>query len=83
MIVESEEFHCDTIQEVEHCILELRALIHFATLTVLNACAILGGAEMLVWPLQETAIGMIFDGTENGHPSSLGPAAKAFALTLK
>ena len=83
MIAESEEFHCDTIQEVERHILELRALVRFATLTVLNACTILGGVEMPVWPLQETTIGMIFDGTENGHPSSLGPTAKAFALTLE
>ena len=38
---------------------------------------------MLVWPLQETTVGTIFDSAENGHPSLLGPAAKAFALTLK
>src|SRR5258708_23434022 len=83
MIVESEEFHGETIREVEHCILELRALVRFATLTVLDACTILGGAEMPVWPLQETAIGTIFDEAKNGHPSLLGPAAKAFALTLE
>src|SRR5260370_31073577 len=83
MIAESEEFHCDTVQEIEHCILELRALVCFATLTVLDTCAILGGAEMPVWPLQETTIGMIFDGTENSHPSALGPPVKAFPLTLE
>src|SRR5258708_25495572 len=68
MIAESEEFHCETTREVERRILELRALVRFATLTALDACAILGGVEMPASPRQATALAALFHAPHNAHP---------------
>jgi hypothetical protein len=87
MIAESENYHHETVGEIERRIGELRGHIRYCLLVSLDACAVLGGMELPTWPVQDLAIGTIFDGSDGTHTevhdSTLSASAQAFALTLE
>ncbi|KAF8342106.1 uncharacterized protein EI90DRAFT_3115980 [Cantharellus anzutake] len=87
MIAQSETYHHETVGEIERQIGELQGHFRYCLLISLDACAILGGNELPTWPLQEEAIGTIFDGSDGTrtevHDSSLSASAQAYALTLE
>ena len=75
--VAAEEYHRDTAEDIQRHIIEMRAVLKYATYLALDACAVLSRTEMPVLPLQPEAISVFFDELE------INPEAIAFAMTLE
>ena len=71
-----EEYHRDTAEDIQCHIVEMRAILKYATYLALDVCAVLGGMEMPVWPLHPGATSIFFDEAEIAE-------AVTFAMTLE
>ncbi len=72
-----EEYHRDTTEDVQCHIIEMCAILKYAMYLTFDACAVLGGTEMPVWPLHPVATGVCFDEPETS------PKDVMFAMTLE
>jgi len=72
-----EEYHRDTIEDIQCHIVEMHAILKYVMYVALDACAVLGGMEMPVWPLHPEAISVFFDEPE------ISPEAITFSMTLE